>query len=55
MRRRILTLALLLAALYPLAAGATSAELDPNGTPITSAPLDWLDSVFRAFLAFLGV
>jgi hypothetical protein len=55
MRRRILSIALLLTVLCPLAAAATSAELDPNGTPAPSAALDWLGSVFRAFLAFLGV
>ncbi|HUF77597.1 MAG TPA: hypothetical protein VMR44_01640 [Thermoanaerobaculia bacterium] len=55
MRRRILPLTALLTVLYPLAARATSAQLDPDGNPVTSAALDWLDSVFRAFLALLGV
>lgn len=54
MRRRILTLALLLAAVCPLAAGATTAAMDPDGNPVT-ASVDWLGSVFRAFLAWIGV
>lgn len=55
MRRRIFTLAVLLSSFCPLAVGATTAAMDPDGIPVTSAALDWLDSVFRAFLAFLGV
>lgn len=53
MRRRILTLALLLATVFPLAAGATDAAMDPDGTPVRAA--DWFGSVFRAFLAWIGV
>lgn len=56
MRRRTFTLTTLLSVLYPLAARATNADMDPNGI-MAPAPesMDWLDSVFRAFLALLGV
>jgi hypothetical protein len=55
MRRRILSIALLLPVLCPLAALATAADLDPNGTPLTSDAVGWLDTVLRAFLVFVGV
>lgn len=61
MKRRILTFVLLLALVCPLAVSAAHADMDPNGltapAPETSVPDldDWVDSVVRVLLSWLGV
>lgn len=56
MKRRILVLALLLTVLCPVVAAGTDADMDPNGLTAPAPEVaDWLDSVVRVFLAWLGV
>jgi hypothetical protein len=47
MRRRIVSLVLLLAVVLPMAAGATHADMDPNGLTTTGVSADWLDDVLN--------
>lgn len=59
MKRRIVTVALLLPLLCPLAVGATNADIDPNGltapAPETAelGLVDWLDGVGQALWSWL--
>ncbi|HSL83745.1 MAG TPA: hypothetical protein VLF66_13300 [Thermoanaerobaculia bacterium] len=56
MKRRILSLALLLTLWSPVAAVAGSATADPDGLTAAAPELvAWLESALRVFLSWVGV
>jgi hypothetical protein len=56
MKRRILSLALLLPLLCPMVVLAADPSADPDGLTAPAPELAaWLDSAVRVFLAWLGI